>query len=292
MNGEIFAIIAPVFLAAGVGFAWRKIGLPYDTALVTRLLTNVTTPCLVFSRLGTLEIPVETFGMIAASAVASIFVFATCGYLALKLLKVPMAAGLGPIMFPNCGNMGLALSLFAFGESGLALGLCFFVVAATAQFTLAPWLSSGHFSAAQIIRAPLIYATVISVVILITGTQIPTWLLNTTHLLGDVSIPMMLITLGVSLASFNISSLRSSAIIAVLRLTIGFGTGVILAAILGLEGMEKGIVILMCSMPPAVFNYLFAEKYGKHAQEVAGAVVLSTAISFVTLPFLLAFLLR
>lgn len=292
MNSEIFSIIAPVFLAAGVGFAWQRSGLPYDTALVTRLLTNVTTPCLVFSRLGTLEIPIETFGMIALSAVAAIFVFAAFGFLALKLFRVPLAAGLGPIMFPNCGNMGLALSLFAFGESGLALGLSFFVISATAQFTLAPWIASGHFSPAQVIRAPLIYATVISVIVMVSGTAIPTWLLNTTSLLGDVSIPMMLITLGVSLASFNISTLKNSAIIAVLRLTIGFGTGFLLAGVLGLEGMEKGIVILMCSMPPAVFNYLFAEKYGDHAPEVAGAVMLSTAISFATLPLLLTFLLH
>lgn len=292
MNGEIFSIIAPVFFAASVGFAWRKLGLPYDTALVTRLLINVTTPCLVFSRLGTLEIPIETFGIIAASAAASIFIFAAFGFLALKLLKVPMTVGLGPIIFPNCGNMGLALSLFAFGDSGLALGLSFFVISATAQFTLAPWLASGRFSAAQVVRAPLIYVTVLSVIVLLTGTQIPTWLLNTTHLLGDVSIPLMLITLGVSLASFSISNLRSSIIIAVLRLTIGFGGGILLAGVLGLTGVEKGIVILMCSMPSAVFNYLFAEKYGGRAQEVAGAVVLSTAISFATLPLLLAFLLR
>jgi len=61
--------------------------------------------------------------------------------------------------------------------------------------------------------------------------------------------------------------------------------------LLNLDGIPRGIVILMCSMPPAVFNYLFAERYGDHADEIAGTVVLATAISFLTLPLLLAFIL-
>lgn len=291
MNAEILAIIAPVFLCAGVGFAWHKFGMPYDTALVGRLLINVTTPCLVFSRLSALQVSADEFAVIAFAAVAAIVLFGGLGWAALRALRVPTAAGLGPIMFPNCGNMGLALSLFAFGDEGLAFGLGFFVVAATAQFTLAPWLASGHFSWSQILRAPLIYVTAISIVLLSARISVPEWLYNTTNLLGNVSIPMMLITLGVSLASLSVANLKNSAVVAVLRLAIGFGVGVLLVSLLDLDGIPRGIVILMCSMPPAVFNYLFAERYSDHADEVAGTVVLATAISFLTLPLLLAFIL-
>lgn len=292
MNGEILAIIAPVFLSAGVGFAWHKSGMPYDTALVGRLLINVTTPCLVFSRLSALQVSAEEFGAMALAGVAAIVLFGALGWAALRIFRVPTAAGLGPIMFPNCGNMGLALSLFAFGDIGLALGISFFVVAATAQFTLAPWFASGRFSWSQILRAPLVYVTALSIFLLVTEIAVPRWLYNTTKILGDVSIPMMLITLGVSLASFSIANLRNSAVVTFLRLSIGFGVGVFLAWSLALEGAPRGIVILMCSMPPAVFNYLFAQRYSDHAEEVAGTVVLSTAISFLTLPLLLSFILE
>lgn len=292
MTAELFAIIAPVFLAASVGFVWAKLGNPYDTALVTRLLTTVTTPCLVFSRIGGMEVDESAFWTIAGTAVTATVCFAVLGAIGVKLFRLSLRVDLPPIMFPNCGNMGLALCLFAFGDVGLALGIGFFVVSATSQFTLAPMIASGTFSLRQLVRSPLIYASAAAVIVLVTGIDIPTWLLNTTSLLGDVSIPMMLITLGVSLAGLHLSHLKNSLQVALMRLGIGFGTGMALIEIFALEGMVAGVTLIMCSMPAAVFNYLFAQRYGERAEEVAGAVILSTAISFATLPFLLAYVLQ
>jgi len=50
-------------------------------------------------------------------------------------------------------------------------------------------------------------------------------------------------------------------------------------------------MIQQCTMPVAVYNYLFAQRYGDRPSEVAGAVVVSTALSFLTLPFLIVFVL-
>lgn len=292
MLGEVFSIIAPVFLIAALGFVWARMEQPFDTLLVTVLLTNVTSPCLIFSRVASLTEPVSTFATIAGIAALSIVIFAIAGYAASKALKLPLTASVGPIMFPNNGNMGLALCLFAFGEVGVGLGIGFFIVAATAQFTLAPWIASGRFSLRQILRSPVIYASAASLVFLGGDIPLPGWLYNTTKLLGDISIPMMLITLGVSLARLKVVSLRNSLIVSLLRLGIGFATGFGLIWAFSLTGAVAGVVIIMCSMPPAVFNYLFAARYGDHAEEVAGTVIISTALSFATLPLLMAYALQ
>ena len=291
MIGQLFSIIAPVFLISALGFVWARMRQPFDTLLVTALLTNVTSPCLIFSRVASLTEPVSTFGMIAGIAMLSIVIFAATGYAAARALKLPVTASVGPIMFPNCGNMGLALCLFAFGEPGIGLGIGFFIVMATTQFTLAPFIASGRFSIRQMLRAPVIYASTAALVFLIGGIPLPQWLYNTTKLLGDVSIPLMLITLGVSLARLKVVSLRNSLIVSLLRLGIGFVTGAGLAWAFSLTGAAAGVVIIMCSMPPAVFNYLFAARYGDHAEEVAGTVILSTALSFATMPLLMAYAL-
>ena len=164
MLTQIFSIIAPVFLIAALGFVWAKMEQPFDTLLVTVLLTNVTSPCLIFSRVASLTEPVSTFATIAGIAALSIVIFAITGYAAAKAFKLPVTASVGPIMFPNNGNMGLALCLFAFGEVGIGLGIGFFIVAATAQFTLAPWVASGRFSLRQMLRSPVIYASAASLV--------------------------------------------------------------------------------------------------------------------------------
>jgi malate permease and related proteins len=238
---ELFSIIAPVFLIAALGYVWARMEQPFDTLLVTHLLTNVTTPCLIFSRVAALEEDFSTFGTVAGLAALSIVIFAAAGYAAARALKLPVSASVGPIMFPNCGNMGLALCLFAFGEIGVGLGIGFFIVMATTQFTLAPWVASGRFSARQIVRAPVVYASAASLLFLGGGIPLPEWLFNTTKLLGDISIPMMLITLGVSLARLKVVSLRNSLIVSLLRLSIGFATGVGLVWAFGLTGVTAGV---------------------------------------------------
>ena len=292
MMYELFSIIAPVFLIAAAGFAWARMGYEYDTTIITRLLTNITTPCLVFSRMTGLDFPLWQFGEIAAITIAATLIWAGVGYAALRTAGVPRDSGMPPILFPNCGNMGLAICLFAFGDIGLGMGLCFFVTTATLQFTVSPWLASGHFSFTTIARSPIIYATILSVAVMSLNLPVPVWVANTTTLLGNVSIPMMLLTLGVSLAGYGISNLRNSLIVSLIRLGVGFGSGLLLVWLLDIDGVMRGVVLIMCSMPAAVFNYLFAKRYGNNGEEVAGTVILSTAIAFVLLPFLLAFVLE
>ncbi|TDI61934.1 MAG: AEC family transporter [Alphaproteobacteria bacterium] len=289
---ELLSIIAPVFLIAAVGFAWARMGYDYDTAIITRLLTNITTPCLVFSRLTTLDFPLSQFGEIALITLAATLIWVCVGYVTLRATGIPRDSGLPPVIFPNCGNMGLAICLFAFGDVGLGMGLCFFVVTATLQFTVSPWLASGHFSLVTMLRSPIIYATLLSVVVMAINVEVPAWLTNTTMLLGNISIPMMLITLGVSLAGYGIVNLRNSLIVSLLRLGVGFASGLFLVWLLDIDGVMRGVILIMCSMPAAVFNYLFAQRYGKNPEEVAGTVILSTAMAFVLLPFLLLFVLE
>ena len=67
MMGDLVGIIAPVFLIAAIGYSWGKLGYDYNTAIITRLLTNVTTPCLVFSRLTSLDLRENGLGALGAA---------------------------------------------------------------------------------------------------------------------------------------------------------------------------------------------------------------------------------
>ena len=72
-----------------------------------------------------------------------------------------------------------------------------------------------------------------------------------------------------------------------LRLGLGFSIGWFVAAAMGLEGTLRGVVMLESAMPVAVFNDLWAVRYDTAPEEVAGVVLGSTVLSFVTLPLLL-----
>ncbi len=284
---QLFAIIAPVFVCAAIGFVWGWMGKPFETDFVTRLVTNIGTPCLIASALTGLHLTLDELGGIAIAGLAATAGFAALGLAALRLLKLPAHSFLPALMFPNTGNMGLPLSLFAFGETGLALAIIVFAITATLQFTLGVALASGSFSVRRLASMPLIYALILSLVVIATGWQVPAWIANTIGLLGGLTIPMMLLALGVSLARLRVTSVPRAAVLSLVRLLGGIAVGVGVAYALGLEGAARGVLIIQAAMPVAVYNYLFAQYFGREPEQVAGMVVLSTAASFLTLPLLL-----
>jgi hypothetical protein len=291
MLSDLFAVIAPVFLTALVGYLWVKSGRDFDVKQLTPLIITVGTPCLVVSTLLTADLDVMALGQIAGAAVLAHSLAAAIGWVLLRAAKLPITSYLPALAFPNTGNMGLPLCLFAFGEKGLALAIGYFVVSAIGQFTLGYAISAGHMDLKRLVRTPIIWAVAIAVALLMTDTSLPRWAMNTLGLIGQFNIPLMLLALGVSLAGLSVKRLGVPLILSCLRIAGGAGLGFAIAWGLDLEGIARGVVILQTVMPVAVFNYLFAQVHGNRPEEVAGLVVVSTGLSFATLPLLLAFLL-
>ena len=291
MVGELFTIIVPVFACACIGYIWARREKPYDTDLVTTLITTIGAPCLILSTLTEADIEVGAFGAMAAAAVVSFLITAGIAIFVLKMAGLSVRAFMPPLIFPNCGNMGLPLCLFAYGEQGLALGIVIFAVSAVSMFTIGSAVASGSISLNKLARIPVLYAVAAALIFMVGDIQPPEWFANTTRILGGMTVPMMLITLGVSLARLRISSFWRSLALSLFRLAMGFAVGVALAEVFGFEGPARGVLILQTSMPVAVFTFLFAQRYKREPEEVAGMVMLSTAASFLTLPALLWYVL-
>ena len=291
MLGELLAIIAPLFICAGLGFLWAKRDWPFDAAMVTPLAMNIAVPCLAFSSISTLKVDPAAFGELTLAILVAFSGFMIVGAAVLKVAGLSIRTYLPSLAFPNVGNMGLPLCMFAFGDTGVALGMAWYVIASLGHFTIGIWLVSGSPSPAFLLKTPIIYSLIIAFAFMLTETVPPKWALNTTQLLGNLGIPMMLLTLGVSLARLRVIGLGRGIALSVLRLLMGLAIGVAVAALFGLEGVARGVLILDCAMPVAVFNYIMAERYGRGSSEVASMVVISTALSFATLPLLLLIVL-
>ena len=284
---EIAAIIAPLFVIAGIGLVWGRSGRAFDTNMIGALTVNFGVPCLIFSTLTKLQVSPAAFGSIAGYFTLALLINVAIATIALRLMKLDTGAYLPGVVFPNNGNMGLPLCLFAFGEEGLALGISIFVIGSVANFTIGIAMVSNRMAPKEIAKTPALYVAVIAIIFLIVGIDPPGWLANTTEIIGGMSIPLMLIALGVSLSRLKVRNMGRSLLLAFLRLGTGFCLGVMLAWSFDLEGAVRGVLILQCAMPAAVVNYIIAARYERAAEEVAGLVVTSTLISFVTLPFLL-----
>jgi predicted permease len=291
MLAEIFSIIAPVFVCAGIGYGWARTGRDFDTSMVTVIVSYFATPCLVFASLSQVTLGSEALLTMGGAAVIANIVFVVFGAIILRIAGLSQRAFLQALSWPNVGNVGLPLCFLAFGEEGLALAVAFFAVYLVLQMTIGVAFVSGSISLNSLLKMPIIPATAAAVIFLATDTTVPKWLLNTTKLIGDLTIPLMLITLGVSLARLKVRNLKRSVWLSVVRFVLGFATGAMLAKFLGLGHIASGVLILQCSMPAAVFTYLFAQLYQRQPEEVAGLVVTSTAMAMAILPLLLWYVL-
>jgi hypothetical protein len=284
---DITAVMAPVFLIAALGYGWARAKLPYSGPFITTFMINVATPCLVFATLLRLRFEPAQLAAIAGASLLCLALSAAVAFAVLRTARLSLRVYLPALIFPNSGNMGMPLCLFAFGEAGLGLAVVFFAVLAVAQFTLGPAIAAGRLDLKQMARTPLIWAVALALLLQALGLELPRWAANTTRLLGDCAVPLMLLALGVALAGLRITGLGRVLSLSALRLGMGFAVGLAVATVLGLEGTARGVVILESAMPVAVFNYLWAVRYSTAPEEVAGMVLGSTVLSFATLPLLL-----
>lgn len=284
---QILAILAPVFLCVLAGWLWSRSGRQLDTRQVAQLVTDIGSPCLILATIPGLGMRADALAGFAAAALAAIACAAVLAYCALRLLRWPWRDYLSPLVFGNHGNMGLSLSLFAFGEQGLALSLVFFTLSTLLHFTLGISTLDRAFSAGRTLRSPLVLAMTASLLLLGTGTALPDWLQQSAKLLGNTAIPLMLLALGASLAVIGSSNQRSGWALTGLRYATGLGGGLLACWLCGLDGIARQVLLLQAAMPAAVFSYLLAEQYQRAPAAVASYVLLSTALSIPLLMVLL-----
>lgn len=291
MLAELFAVMAPVLAGAGLGFWWVRLGHPYPVDFVTRLVFNIGTPALVLASLSGADIDASTFGrtMLATSLVMLTMGAAT--FIVAKLLRHDWRVLLSPMMYPNTGNMGLPVVLYAFGSAGFAYGITVMVTVSLFQFTLGTAMSSSGNPFKSLVKTPTVYAIILAMVLLLTDTSLPPWLANTVDLMSGFTVPLMLITLGVSLASIQVKSLRSGLGFSLVRIPLAAVIAWLVGGWLGLPPLAQSILILQMCMPVAVINYLFAQRSQREPAYVASLVFCSTLLALFYLPIVLALLM-
>ncbi len=284
---QIAAIIAPLFVCAGLGYVWGRLDRPFDAQMVTGLALNIGMPCLILSSLARIDVSGEVFAAVAGAYLAALAASLGIGTLLTRLLHLDVRVYTPVFAFSNTGNMGLPLVLFAFGDAGLTFAIVNVVVSSVVSVTASGAFYSGRTSLDIFYKNPLVYGILAAVPFMVTGTKLPAWLANTTELIGGMAIPLMLIALGVAISNLRMHFVAKSIGLSALKLALGFVIGFAVAELAGFESAARGALIVMFAMPVALHNYIFAQRFERRAEEVAGMVLASTALSFVTLPLLL-----
>jgi malate permease and related proteins len=200
--------------------------------------------------------------------------------------------------FPNTGNMGLSVSLFALGDIGLDRATVVLLVSSILVFSTGPALLRGEGWRSGLLftlRLPLIWAVFLGLLLrgMVSiwgdgvGTALPLDLDRALNLLAQATIPMALLMLGMQISRYPLRISGYTLGASLLRLVGGCGIGAVMSTIVGLQGIDQQVLILQCSMPAAVTSFVMANEVGGDGARTGQVVALSTLISFVTVPIVL-----
>ena len=200
---------------------------------------------------------------------------------------------LPPLILPNTGNMGVPICLFAYGTQGLGVASAIASVIILFHFTLGVFLANKKFSLDVVIKSPPVYAIIISVIFLYFEIETPLFLENTTFLLTYATIFLVLMSLGIALTRFRFS-LKDSVILSLCRVILGPLIAFLIIYYFDLSGFAAGVLLIQSAMPSAILNYLVGSMYSpkKIVDNIASTIVVSTLMSFITIPIVVFFALK
>ena len=289
-------VILPVFLMIATGFFFEKVKKP-DFKSISDLTLFFLAPCLIFEALIRSKQSISEF--VPKAIIFMIILTFTLWLLSVlfsRFLKLDTletgAFSLSTIMM-NCGNFGLPLILFAFGEKALAYAVVVLVTFTFPLGTLAVFIaskgkSSIKKSVVEIFKMPLFYSIIFAIIFKYFQIPIPELIMKPLTLLGEAAIPTLLILLGMQLARTDLkTNFKPIAGSCFLRLIISPVIALIICKVIGITGLPAKILIIQTSTPSAIIPLLYAVNYNTRPDIVAGTIFFSTIFSALTLTCLM-----
>ena len=292
---KLFEVLFPVFFVIGIGYYLGKKNPKINTSFITNFAANIGTPAMIIYAVTSTGINFETFKDYFWYYLLAITAFAIVGIPTLYFLKTKdIIRELPPLIMPNTGNMGVPICLFAYGTEGLGVSASITSIIILFHFTVGVFLADRKFNLYIILKNPPFYAILFSAIVLYYNLTLPTVIINTTEWLMYATIFLILMSLGIALVRLKVFSFSKAIICSLTRMLLGPLIGFLLILYFKLDGFAAGVLLIQCSMPSAVLNYLVASMYSpkKIVDSVASTIVVSTLMSFVTIPIVVYFALR
>ena len=286
---KLFEVLFPVFLIVGLGYHLGKKNPDFDTSFITTYAGNFGTPALVIFAITAGGVTYDVFKEYFGYSIILLSLFGVVGLIFLILMKKDYIRELPTFILPNTGNMGIPICLFAYGAQGLGVAAAISSLIVLLHFTLGIFLADRKFNFTVLIKSPPFYAIVISVLFLYFEINMPQVVINLTELLTFATIFLILMSLGIALTKLKVFSLKNAIFASIGRVILGPLIGFLIIIYFDLSGFAAGVLLIQASMPSAVLNYLIAAIYSPKTitDSVASTIVVSTIMSFITLPIVI-----
>jgi predicted permease len=291
MIWQLINIVFPIFAIVLLGFFYGRRHSP-DMAAANKLNIDVFVPALIFDVLTGKNFDLGAFQSLSIAGIGVVLGSALLAWPVARLMRYQVKTFVPPMMFNNSGNMGLPLILFAFGEKALPAAIVLFIIENTLHFSVGMKMLNSSSSLLSMFKIPMLLATLGGLIFSIMDFQLPALMATPINMLGQISIPLMLFALGVRLIHLNWHDWKIGMIGAFIAPLSGLAIAIPLGYFLNLPSQQYAILIVFGALPPAVLNYMVAERYQQQPQLVASIVMLGNMASILVIPLVLFFILN
>ena len=283
MFERILGIILPVFLIIVVGYFYARRVKP-DMAMVNRISMTILAPALIFSALASKDFDVGASGLLMLASIGVVLGSGLLAWPFARLLHADHRTFVPPMMFNNCGNMGLPLAALAYGQAGFSAMVALFTISNLLHFTLGAWMIDHNARFGNLLRNPMVWSTFAGFAFALVHPPMPDWASVGIKMVGEALIPMMLLSLGVRLYEVRWDDWHLGVIGGLVCPLTGIAMAALLAPLLGLDHMQQGLLIIFGSLPPAVLNFMVAEQFRQEPAKVASVVLIGNVLSVIFVP--------
>jgi len=289
MLERVLGIILPVFLIIALGFGYARRAKP-DMTWVNRINVNVLAPALIFTALAGKDFDLAANRLLIVGCIGVVL-----GSGPARLAVRQAAAGRppdagAPIMFNNCGNMGLPLAALAFGQAGLSAMVAIFTISNLLHFTVGIWIIDHHAKFWTMLRADG-RRDLRRVRVRHRPAADARMLMLALKLTGDANDPADA-DLARRAAGRGVLVELAAGVIGGLVCPL---TGIAMAALLSpswARPAAAGLLLLFGCLPPAVLNFMVAEQYNQEPGKVASIVLIGNLMAVLFVPLGVSFALR
>ena len=291
MLERILGIVFPIYAVVAVGYGYGRWKKP-DMAFANQLNMDIFVPALVFAALASKSFDIAQNLPLLLGATAVVLGTGLLAWPVARMMGVATNTFVPPMMFKNSGNMGLPLAVLAFGEAALPAAVVLFFAENFLHYSLGTWMLDHKAKLWTLWRVPVIAAALAGLAVSVLQFPLwqPAWL--GIKMLGDVSIPLLLFSLGVRLTDSRHADWKISIVGALTTPVAGVLVALLMNQVLGLTGRDAAMLILFGALPPAVLNYIFAERYHQEPELVASMVLIGNTASLLIIPLTLAWILH
>ena len=294
MSSEILIhigqIMFPLIAIVSVGFAVGKRQAP-QLESINEINLNIFIPALVFSSLLQHNFLFKSYAILGVSGFALVLITGAIVIPLAKILRVQYRTIAPTMMFHNAGNIGLPLMTLAFGPDGLAAALILFLVGNIMHFGLGSYMLDDKPKWIRSLTSPAIIAAVLALLLQYLHVHIAEYIILPITMLGSIAVPLMLFSLGVQLSKASYEYWKIGCIVGLLTPMAGVAIALIIVTFTPLTNIQAATLILFGALPPAVMNFLFAQRYSQEPSKVSAIVLLGNTFAIFTLPLALLYVL-